>query len=234
MASTKRARAAVGGAAPRRLGRRRTGPRAPAADAEDGGEDAPAAVGAEPSLEYDDHRQSGAPASAAADGDDARLEEALFGATAAPLAGLLRRARPQPPAPLAAAEEVRCAWVSACLYAHQLTQGCDWEQAPPLGFFVDKRPRWHTGDEDDDAEKKAEAQADAAQTRPHAPSRAVWTDPDDAREVVRLADAPRLRKLRSTEEENAVPGAVFEERLRARCDPAAGDSRGGAGRGTWV
>ena len=50
---------------------------------------------------------------------------------------------------------------------------------------------------------------------------AVWQDADDARQTIKLAEQPRLRKLRSTEAENAVSGTLYENKLRARYGCAA-------------
>jgi len=47
-------------------------------------------------------------------------------------------------------------------------------------------------------------------------SAAVWHDEDDDRQSVKLQEVPRLRKLRATEEENAVSGGTYEQKLRQR------------------
>jgi len=44
----------------------------------------------------------------------------------------------------------------------------------------------------------------------------VWHDEDDDRQSVKLQEVPRLRKLRATEEENAVSGGTYEQKLRQR------------------
>ena len=86
------------------------------------------------------------------------------------------------------------------------------------GFVIDKRPSKalrKAAAADAKAATQEAAGHDPQTAQPERP-RSVWSDADDARLTVRLAEQPRLRKLRSTEAENEVSGAVYESKLRAR------------------
>jgi U3 small nucleolar RNA-associated protein 18 len=83
------------------------------------------------------------------------------------------------------------------------TVGSNWIQ-----LFVIDVPTVHhsddgSGEEEKDNKKETEKK-----------SKAAWEDSDDERVVVSLADNPRLRKLRVTEDENLISGKDYQKRLR--------------------
>jgi len=81
--------------------------------------------------------------------------------------------------------------------------GSNWIQ-----LFVIDVPTVHHSDDDTAEEEKDKKEGVEKK------SKAAWEDSDDERVVVSLADNPRLRKLRVTEDENLISGKDYQKRLR--------------------
>lgn len=75
-------------------------------------------------------------------------------------------------------------------------------------LFVIDIPTVQRGDESEEDEEAKNKEGGTEKKK------AVWDDSDDERVVVSLADNPRLRKLRVTEEENLISGKEYQKRLR--------------------